>query len=235
MAKQFISNNLEKINDNIYSISGEEFKHILVLRHKIDDVIVINNSEYKIINITKENIKLEKIKDLKVYHKEYKLTLYQGILKSDKIEYVIQKSVELGVDKINIFFSKNSVVKLDEKDKTKKLLRYNKIATEAVKQCGRNNDIKDISFLNFKEMDYKGHDIVLFAYENETKKLKEVLKDNKFKDIAIIIGPEGGFDKTEIKEIEKYSNVKTISLGKNILRAETASLNLLSIVNYEMN
>ena len=124
----------------------------------------------------------------------------------------------------------------DEKDKIKKFERWNKISVEASKQCGRSDIVEVMGVCNFNEMLDKlnDFDIVIIAYENETRKLKEVIKEKyKAKNIAVIIGAEGGFDKCEVEKVLEKSNASSVSLGDRILRAETASLNLISILMYE--
>ena len=148
---------------------------------------------------------------------------------------------------------KRCVVRLKEKDKTKKIERWQKISEVAAKQCGRSyipkiNNIKNLKEISEKIEDY---DSVLVAYEEETENtLKneiELLKkdnseklnkenDNKNNEkikIAVVIGPEGGIDKEEINTLEK-NGAKIITLGKRILRTETVALNVLSIIMYEL-
>jgi 16S rRNA (uracil1498-N3)-methyltransferase len=156
------------------------------------------------------------------------------------MEMVIQKSVELGVYDITPVEMKRCVVKLNDKDKRKKIERWQKISEVAAKQSGRNripkiNEIKSIkNVCNLCEE----YDIVIVAYENEQEnKIKNELKNIKLnkKDnlkIAVIIGPEGGIEETEIKLLKNYG-AKIVTLGNRILRTETVALNVLSIIMYE--
>lgn len=249
MAKRFFvdKSNITIIGNNI-NVIGEEVHHINVLRHKVGDIVTVNEYVIKITNLSKNELvgkvlSIENLADIK----NYTLTLYQSYLKSDKMEYVVQKAVELGIDKIVPVLSKNCVVKLDEKDKIKKTERLNRISVEASKQCGRADIVKIEDVLNISSEEFlkalNKYSFVLFAYENSRSSLKEVLKiiQNELSqnaesiDIAVVIGPEGGFDKSDIDILNKLDNICEISLGKNILRAETASLNLISIINYELN
>ena len=118
--------------------------------------------------------------------------------------------------------------------------KFVKISEESIKQCGRTDKININKFLDFNELSevLSKHDFCIFAYENEDNLLKDVilkLKDKKieYNDIAIIIGPEGGFNKTEVDTLASLDNVYVVSLGKRILRAETATINLISIIMYE--
>lgn len=240
-------NNLDKL----YKLTGVELKHIHVLRYKVKDIVVINNMECEIIYFNKDYAivnKLNKLKEKGIPN--INLTLYQAFLKSEKMDYLIQKSVELGIKNISPFFSKNTVVKLDNKDKIKRKEKFEKICTEATKQCNRTDIVSVNEFINFNEMLKKitEHEFCIFAYENEKENIKKVLeriKENinkdenkkiyKYKDIAIVVGPEGGFDIKEVEELKKIQNVYTVGLGERILRAETASINLISILMYEFD
>ena len=165
------------------------------------------------------------------------ITLYQALLKSDKMEYVIQKSVELGISKIVPFESKNIVVKLKDNEKNKKIDRWNKISNEATKQCGRTDTVEVTTIMTFTAImiSLAEYTSVILAYENEEQPLKEVLKQIDNKKIAIIIGAEGGFDKKEVEKVLQNKKAVSVSLGSRILRAETASLNLISILGYEFD
>ena len=125
MARRFIID--KELNDNEqFEIIGEEAKHIFVLRHNVGELIQVNNKICEIVSISKASIVCKVVKDAEVRGiPKVKITLYQAMLKADKMEYVIQKAVELGVTKIVPFISRNVVVKLDDKDKIKKIERFN--------------------------------------------------------------------------------------------------------------
>ena len=236
MARRFVTDDYA-INDNVIEIYGEEAKHIGVLRHKVNDVIEVNNRNCKITSIDRNKVVCEIFgEEIKRGIPNVDITLYQALLKSDKMEYVIQKSVELGISKIVPFESKNIVVKLKDNEKNKKLDRWNKISKEATKQCGRTDEVLVDNVLSFSKMlnDIDSYSAVIVAYENEEQPLKEVLKNINHEKIAIIIGAEGGFDKEEIEKILENKKAVSVSLGSRILRAETASLNLISILGYEL-
>ena len=164
--------------------------------------------------------------------------IYQGLPKSDKMELVIQKSVELGARSIIPVEMKRCVVKLEGKDKIKKVDRWKKIAEVAAKQSGRDVIPTVQNIKNVKEIsnDFSEYDIVLLCYENEKNAVvKDVLKQyneySKIK-IAVIIGPEGGIDISEVEYMQE-NGAKVISLGHRILRTETVALSMLSIIMYE--
>ncbi len=250
MPKFFVENNQIK-NDTIY-IKDKDVNHIKkVLRKNIEDEITICNENTKqdylckITNIEENEITCKILKKLETnVESNIEVSIFQGLPKSDKMELIIQKSVELGVQDITPIEMKRCVVKLKEKDKTKKIERWQKISEVAAKQCGRNYIPKINNIENLKEISekIKDYDKVLVAYEEEKEntiknELKLLKKDNQENNkkikIAIVIGPEGGIDKEEINALEK-NGAKIITLGKRILRTETVALNVLSIIMYEL-
>lgn len=242
MARRFIVNKEDFLkNDNgICEIIGTEVKHIQVLRHNIGDEIIVNEGVYKISKMTRDSIVLEYIKDAPIIGvPNTDVTLYIAFLKSEKMDFLVQKAVEIGVKRIVPFFSSNVIVKLDEKDKVKRKLKLQKIADEACKQCGRMDTVTIEDFISFGELTniMDKEERVLFAYEASKDSLRcEInnMKENNMKRIGVIIGAEGGFTDKEAESLRNVNNVSCVSLGTRILRAETAAINLLSIVMYEM-
>lgn len=247
MPKFFI--NEKQIQENKIIIQGQDVNHIRkVLRAKIGEELEICNistNENYLCNITNiENEQIQCTINRKLEEKtesNIQVTIFQGLPKADKMEYIIQKSVELGGYEITPVEMKRCVVKLNEKDKLKKLSRWQKIAEVAAKQCGRDIIPKVNDVINVKNVYQiiQKYDIVLVAYENEKENtLKEQLrnikndKDMKVK-IGIVIGPEGGIEEQEIKNL-KENGAKIITLGKRILRTETVALNVLSVIMYEL-
>ena len=248
MPKFFIKN--EQKSNNKIIIIGQDVKHIKnVLRKKINDKIIVCNSETtrdyicKIKDITDEKIECEIIENIEEnVESNVQISIFQGLPKADKMELVIQKAVELGVYDITPVEMQRCIVKLDNKDKIKKIQRWQKISEVAAKQSGRNIIPNINNIIDLKKVCNlcQNYDIVLVAYENEKenklkyqiKKIKEKIKSDI--KIAILIGPEGGIDEKEIEILKEIDNVKIITLGKRILRTETVALNMLSIVMYEL-
>ena len=252
MPKFFVKQ--EQINGDIIIIQGQDVNHIKkVLRAKIGDELQICNSQNgenflcDIKEIENENIlcKIKQEIEEKV-ESNIEVTIFQGLPKADKMEYIIQKSVELGVYDVTPVEMKRCVVKLDEKDKNKKQVRWQKISEVAAKQCGRDIIPQINRIINTKNICelIKKYDIVLVAYENEKEKtLKEQLKLIKEKmqklekdeliKIGIVIGPEGGLEERDVQDL-KENGAKIITLGKRILRTETVALNVLSVIMYEL-
>lgn len=245
MPKFFVKN--EQIKDNEITILGEDVKHIAnVLRLKKEDEIQICNLDAKInyiASINKIDKKYVKCKIKKVENTDSEtqvnITLYQGLPKADKMEYIIQKNVELGVKKIIPVEMERSIVKFDQKTVAKKIERWQKISEVASKQSGRDIIPKIEIPTNIKKIceNINEYDIVLVAYENEEDntlktELQKIKRTDNLK-IAIIIGPEGGIDKKEILQLKKVG-AKTITLGQRILRTETASIVVISNIIYEL-
>ena len=246
MAKRFIvkEEDIKILDKKTFCIYGEEVRHIQVLRFNIGDEIHINEYMCNIIEMKKDNITFEIISLAdKKGEPNVNLKLYIAYLKGEKMEFVIKKAVELGVKQIVPFISKNVVVKLDNKDYLKRKIRFEKLIQEACKQCGRTDNVEILDLMSFNEviLDLKNNDINFFAYENSDKNLKNVISNLNVKDIknikniSCIIGPEGGFDKIEVEKLNAVSNVKNISMGSRILRAETAALTMCSVLMYEFD
>ena len=239
MYKFFVEDN--QIENNEIKIMDDDLKHISnVLRMRIGEEILITNKNtaetYKcsIKEINKNEAVCTIIeKEENDTEPSIKVDIFQGIPKSDKMETIIQKSVELGVSKIFPVSMKNCVAKI--KDDIKKQERWQKISEAAAKQSKRNiipsiEKSVDIKYLCSKIDEY---DLVLVAYENEDKKtIKDILKNNKVEKIAIVVGPEGGLTEKEVEELIKCG-AKAVSLGKRILRTETAPIAMISMIMYE--
>ena len=217
-----------------------------VLRCQKGEHIEICNSETsknylcEINKIEKEEIECNILENLRSnVETDIKVTIFQGLPKADKMEYIIQKSVELGAYDITPVEMKRCIVKLNEKDKEKKIQRWQKIAEVAAKQCKRDIIPKINNITNVKLICniIQNYDIILVAYEKEKERtlkseLKKIKEYNQ-KNIGIIIGPEGGLDEDDVKLLEE-SGAKVITLGNRILRTETVALNVLSNIMYEL-
>ncbi len=247
MPKFFIKSN--QIKDNKVIIKGEDVNHIKnVLRLDVDDDIQVCNLDTSInytCGISKIN---NEVIECNIFNQiesktesNLHINVFQGIPKSDKMELIIQKCVELGVTELTPVEMKRCVVKIEGNSKTKKIMRWQKISEVAAKQCGRDiipkiNDITNIKNICNLDSEY---DIVLLAYENEqVNTLKSELskiknKKSKNLNIAIVIGPEGGLDKDEVEYLRK-NGAKVVTLGKRILRTETVAFVLTSIIMYEL-
>ena len=248
MPRFFVKTN--QIIDNKIYIQGEDIKHIKnVLRKEIGNELEICNNETqksyicKITNFNVNDIECEIIKTLNEQESKLNIDIYQGIPKLDKMELIIQKSVELGANAIIPLKLKRCIVKIDSSNENKKIERWQKIAESAAKQCGRNNipAIKEVhtiqDIINMKHQ----YDAIIVAYECEKEnklknillELKEKFNQNSYINIAVVIGPEGGLDEKEVENLKNESAL-IVTLGDRILRTETVALNILSIIMYEL-
>lgn len=248
MPRFFVKN--EQVEKNTIKIIGEDIKHIKnVLRKQIGEHIEICNQDNeksyicKIEEIEDTSILTKIIEELQSYENKIEVDIYQGLPKADKMELIIQKSVELGANAIIPVAMKRCVVKIDSKDESKKIARWQKIAESAAKQSGRNTipEIKNIVNIEKITKLIKEYDIVIVAYENEKNNtikhelvsLKEHIRLSDKIKIAVIVGPEGGLEEKDV-EILKQNGAKIVTLGNRILRTETVALNVLSIIMYEL-
>ncbi|PWJ47677.1 16S rRNA (uracil(1498)-N(3))-methyltransferase [Faecalicatena contorta] len=167
-----------------------------------------------------------------------KIFLFQGLPKGDKMELIIQKAVELGVYQIIPTSTKRAVVKLDAKKAGKKTERWNAIALSAAKQSGRSRVPQVMPVLSFREALEQARelDVVMIPYEQAEgmEKTREIISAVRpGQDVGIFIGPEGGFEEDEVEKAIQ-SGAHSITLGKRILRTETAGLAILSILMYHL-
>ncbi len=246
MPKFFVTN--EQVKDGTITIQGKDVNHIKhVLRMKIGEIIHICNTNQNQDYISKIEMMTEKAIFCKIIEYEetkvesnVKVSIFQGLPKSDKMELVIQKAIELGVNEIYPVQMKRCVVQL--KDQNKKIQRWQTIAEVASKQCGRSMIPKIQNCITIQDICQMSSqfDAILVAYEQEkihTLKAelqllkKQYEKENTLK-IGIVIGPEGGLATEEVELLQNYGG-KSVTLGKRILRTETVALNVLSNIMYE--
>ncbi|ONI39111.1 hypothetical protein AN639_06675 [Candidatus Epulonipiscium fishelsonii] len=234
----------EQIIDDKITIDGSDYNHIInVFRLKIKDKLLINDRQgNEFICIITSVGKLSLIATIE--HKfivstepKAKITLFQSLIKAEKMELVLQKSVELGVYQIIPIITDRCVVKLETSKMENKISRWKKIIEAASKQSGRNL-IPEIKYpINFNEVtDYTNEtDLNIIPYEKENKiSLKNILETKLKENINVVIGPEGGFTEEEIYHI-KSNNFNCVTLGKRILRSETATLTVIANIMYELN
>ena len=246
MRKFFVSSN--QIDDDKITIFNEDVNHIKnVLRLISGEQIKICNKETsenficEIVEISKEHIDCKILEVAKsVAEGNVELTIFQGLPKADKMELIIQKCTELGATEfVPVEFSR-SIVKLNQKDELKKIERWQKIAEVAAKQSKRDLVPKVNHVININNLcnQIEKYDLVLLAFENEDKNsfkselLKFINSKEKIK-MAVIIGPEGGIEDYEVESLEK-AGAKVVTLGRRILRTETAALSMASIIMYEL-
>lgn len=225
-----------------FALSGDDAHHVLVvLRHGIGDTLQVTDSTgatYEccitgIVNHEAQLLPARKLSERTASSGQ--VILAAGLLKSDKFDWVVQKAAELGVSTIIPVQMEHCVVKLNETRRQSRQERWQRIALEAAKQCGRNDvpHVAAVQSLADVAAHYRDTRFIV-PYEAETAPLRAVCQEIRQGDVVIVIGPEGGFAKSEIERLQQTTAwCHTVSLGSRILRAETASLAALSIVMYE--
>ena len=235
----------EQINDTTVIIKGQDVNHIKnVLRMKEGEELNVSNGidgkEYRcaISSFSEEEVVCE-LRFVKEDNHELpvKVYLFQGLPKSDKFETIIQKNVELGVYEIIPVNMKRCVVKLDSKKQSSKVSRWQGISEAAAKQSKRGIIPIVKEPMSFKEaVRYAGErcEVKLLPYEmaEDMSKTRQLFSDiEKGQAVAVFIGPEGGFDPEEVN-IAEEEGFENITLGKRILRTETAGMTVMSVLMY---
>lgn len=226
------------ISHNNVVLKEDDIFHITkVMRGKIGDHIeVVDSSSHEAYLCVIKSINPIEVVVQEPINNDAELkasvTLFFALAKSDKIEFVVQKATELGVKRIILFQGKRSIVKFSNEDFKKKYPRFAAIAKEASEQCHRQY-IPEIIYLdNIKKVGDYLAELNLFAYELEASKSNLIGEMNKdVKSVSVIIGPEGGFDSGEAEYLTSLKFVP-VSLGKRILRCETAAVYALSVISY---
>lgn len=235
----------ENITENMVTVVGDDVNHIKnVLRMKIGEKFIANDGNggsycCAVSSISDEIITADILEgQLSSTELPVRLVLFQGLPKADKMELIIQKAVELGVSEIVPVEMTRCVVKLDDKKKKSKISRWQSISESAAKQSGRMliPEIHDV--LSFKSaLDYaKDFDVVFVPYEcaDSMAAMKEKMEQIKAgMTVGIFIGPEGGYEKDEIEKAVAAGG-EIVSLGKRILRTETASIAALAICMFNI-
>lgn len=233
---------------DLVRITGDDVKHIYkVLRLKVGDRVAINNllgEEFlcELTKIDKKEVEAEIIEKLQINNESaVRVDLLQGMPKGAKMDLISQKCTELGINSIKPVLTERVVV--EKGNWEKKLDRWQRIILEACKQSKRSlipQIDKPMSFEDLLNV-VDNYDLVVVPYENaENYGMKKMFMDMKstgvvedIKSVAIVVGPEGGFEEKEIEEL-KQKGAKIITLGKRILRTETAGFTALSIIMYEL-
>ncbi len=225
-------------------ITGTDAHHLMhVLRAKAgDEMVVVDDrnraARMEMVGFTGEAVTMRLKERLEMdTESQVDITLAQCLLKADKMDFVVQKAVELGARRVVPVMSRNCVVRYDAKKREERRNRWQKIADEAAKQCGRTALLEVapvVELSSFLESVREEEErLFLFCYENETKQsVRECLKRADTGRCLVLIGPEGGFAPEEAETTERCGGI-SVTLGPRILRAETAAVAALTIVQYE--
>ena len=235
----------ENITEKRIVIDGQDVNHMKnVLRLKVGEQVMVNGGDNKdyLCTIAEYQGDIVNLDVLEIVDSDRelaaKICLFQGLPKGDKMELIIQKCVELGVNEIVPVAMKRCVVKLDDKKAESKIKRYQSISESAAKQSNRSIIPQINRVMSFKEaIEYaKGMDIAIVPYElcegmdTFKKALSEITTG---KTVGVFIGPEGGFEPTEISYALE-NGITPVSLGRRILRTETAGMTVMSIIMYHL-
>ena len=239
----------ELINENVAKIIGDDVKHIYkVLRISEGEKVVLNNcegTEYlaTVSSVNKQEVLLDIIEKLDLNNEsEIKIYLFQGLPKAQKMDLIVQKGTELGITEFIPTITHRVDVKL--KGEFKKLDRLNRIALEAAKQSKRSIIPKVSEPIEFNAVleRINSLDLLIVPYENANNfgiktLINELRKDNTtntIKNVGIFVGPEGGIEEEEIERL-KDKGARIVTLGKRILRTETAGFVATSLIQYELS
>ncbi|MBO5073165.1 MAG: 16S rRNA (uracil(1498)-N(3))-methyltransferase [Eubacterium sp.] len=233
----------ENVHEQEIRITGDDVNHIKnVLRMKAGEKVVVSCGQgmdyYCIIEDIQERVIVLRVREAEpaVTELPARIVLFQALPKLDKMELVIQKAIELGAAEVVPVRTRRCVVKLDAKKEEKKLARWRAIAESAAKQSGRGIIPEVQSVMDFKDaLEYAGQlDVIMIPYElcGTAAESGETIREAAGQQsIGIFIGPEGGFERSEIELASDHGAVP-VSLGKRILRTETAGLAVLSVLMF---
>ncbi|UFJ43170.1 16S rRNA (uracil(1498)-N(3))-methyltransferase [Brevibacillus humidisoli] len=228
--------------DNRITITGDDVHHIVkVMRGKPGDQLIVCDSEgrcarARLVDLGTQEVQAEIVEMLDEQRElPIHVTIAQGLPKSDKLEWIVQKGTELGMTTLVPFSSERTIVKLDPKKEAKKRERWQKIAKEAAEQAHRTRVPEVMPAVGFAELleQANRYTSCVIAYEQEnTTSLQTVLASLRQGDsLCVLIGPEGGFTTEEVAQAEQ-AGIVPVSLGPRILRTETASQYVLAAVSY---
>ncbi len=222
------------------TLCGDDVKHITrVLRLSVGDIVTLcdgngSECEAKIKVVTKDAVTCA-CQPSRPCQSEppVSVTLFQGLPKTGKMETIIQKNVELGVRSVAPMLTRYCVVQPKESF-SGRIERWQRVSEEAAKQSRRGIIPQILPLVRLEQIEFSAFDLALLAYENErTTSLKKALKGFSGKQIAILIGPEGGFSEEEVTLLIQ-KGARSVSLGKRILRTETAGMAMLAQILYEV-
>ena len=229
------------------TITGGDAHHLArVMRAQIGDEVTVADADGRVARMTVSAVVPDAVQlslaELLVQEKEnsHEVILVQALLKGEKMDFVVQKAVELGATAFHPVMTERVVVRYDAKKAAARAARWQKIADEAAKQCGRRAlmpvaEITELSsLLQNAEFFHTSDTAVIFCYEGEAERsMRTALRALTARRIVLIVGAEGGFSPAEAEAI-RASGATSVSLGRLILRAETAALAALAVTQYEL-
>ena len=235
--------------DTMITIPKDTTHHLLtVFRHKMEKPVLVGGSDgrtgvYQIQDVVDGEASAKLVGDIQDESvSEVEVVLVQGFLKADKLEWVLQKTTELNVHSVYAVPMKNCVVQYKMDKLPQKVQRWEKIMKEAAQQCGRSKlpeFTADLTLADVLAREQANGSLLLVAYENEhSLTLKAALEQAESEDViqrvVIFIGPEGGLSNDELTQFEA-ADARVVTLGQTILRAETAAVGAVSMLQYALN
>ena len=225
------------ITDQVLLGDDDVFHLTKVMRARVGDQIeVVSNEKVFLCQVNKlKPLEIDVVKQIKENHElKNHVILIASLIKGDKMDFVLQKATELGVGEIILLQTERTIVKIKPAEKELKLERYRRILKEAAEQCKRTKIPMLYRVLDMSQLKDVDAQVKMIAYEEEsgaTESFNSIVRSIKDKQkVAIIIGPEGGFSENEVN-VAIEAGYKPVSLGKRILRAETASFYALSVIS----
>ena len=228
------------------AITGDDVHHLArVMRAQIGDVITVVDAagqaaEMAVTELTRDAVHLRMQRVLPAETEDREVVLVQALLKGEKMDFVVQKAAELGAVCVCPIVTEHVVVRYDAKKAAAKAARWQKIADEAAKQCGRRMLMRVVPIVSLTELlrdpAYIGaaDTATVFCYEQEERQsMRTVLRGTEARRVTLIVGAEGGFSPAEAAAVTAAGG-QSVSLGHRILRAETASLTALAVTQYEL-
>lgn len=217
----------------IAALAAEESRHVLkVLRMSVGDALCAIDGcggrfEAQIDSVEKDAVWVKLLRRLPENESALRITLYQGLPKADKLDFIVQKFTELGGARVCPIKMERSIVKSDAKDGIKRRERLEKIAREATKQCRRATAPEITEPLSWKQAlsRMQAHELILVPWEDARgTRMKDIARERpEMRDLGIVIGPEGGMTEDEVDAMREIG-AQAITLGPRILRAETAAV-----------
>ena len=240
---------LEDVTADKITISGDDARHLAYsLRARRGDRLtaVDRAGRRAVIELTdfdRNAINAQRVGEIQPIAVDKKIILADCLPKQNRFDTIIEKAAELGVDKIQPLISERTIARPNNFREKSKLERWQRIAKEAAEQCARDTipeieSIRDLdTWLKITSAIDKGNFFLLFCWENEQQTtIREVLSEYKAhdadKDLIVLIGPEGGFSDREVREI-KFAGGVSVTLGKRVLKTDTAAISALAMINYE--
>ena len=228
---QIITNQVLLGDDDIFHLTK-------VMRARVgDEIEVVSNEKVFLCKVSqlKPHIEIDVVKQIKENHElKNHVILIAALIKGEKMDFVLQKATELGVGEIVLLQTERTIVKIKPAEKDLKLERYRRILKEAAEQCKRTKIPMLYRVIDMKQLGDVDAQVKMIAYEEEsgaTESFNSIIRSIKDKQkVAIVVGPEGGFSEHEV-DMAVAAGYKRVSLGKRILRAETASFYALSVIS----